>query len=179
MILSRLILRLLGWTVHITVPDYRKAIICVAPHTSNLDFFIGKLAYASVGRKAGFLMKKAWFFFPLGVLLRAMGGVPVDRSSKAPSLVDALIERYGCSERLVLVVTPEGTRKRVERWHTGFLRIAEAADIPVLLGVIDFATKRVIIKDLFVPSGDVEADMRRVKNYYKPYCGKYPGQFAT
>ena len=92
--ISKWILKIFGWTVDITVPDYPKSIICVAPHTSNWDFILGKLAYASVGRKAGFLMKDTWFFFPLGPIFRAIGGVPVARKHKGPSLVEQLIKRY-------------------------------------------------------------------------------------
>ena len=77
--------------MEITVPDYPKAIICVAPHTSNWDFIVGELAIRSVGRKAGFMMKSSWFFFPLGYLLKAIGGIPVVRSGKKSSLVDAIV----------------------------------------------------------------------------------------
>ena len=77
--LCQLLLKIAGWTVDVTVPDYPKCIICVAPHTSNWDFILGKLAYGAVGRKAGFLMKSSWFFFPLGCIFRAIGGIPVSR----------------------------------------------------------------------------------------------------
>lgn len=179
MSLSGTILRLMGWSVDITVPDYPKCIICVAPHTSNLDFIMGKLAYASVHRKAGFLMKKSWFFFPLGIFFRAIGGVPVDRSGRSGSLVTELVDRFRTSDRLALAITPEGTRKRTTRWHTGFLRIALEADIPIVLGAIDFATKRIIIKRTFAPTGDIEADIRAVKDYYKPFVGRHPHQFTS
>lgn len=88
-----------GWRVEVAVPDYAKCVICVAPHTSNWDFIWGKLAYGALGRKAGFLMKKEWFFFPLGNLFRAMGGIAVDRRC-ATSLTDQLAERFARSERL-------------------------------------------------------------------------------
>lgn len=88
-----MILRIFGWTVNITVPDYPKSIICVAPHTSNWDFIIGKLAYASVKRRAGFLMKDSWFFFPLGLIFKAMGGIPVPRGKKKGSLVESLVKK--------------------------------------------------------------------------------------
>ena len=83
----RFILHLLGWKVEVSVPDYPKCVICVAPHTSNTDFFLGKLAYLSIGRHAGFLIKKDWFFFPLNIIFRSMGGIPVDRS-KHSDLID-------------------------------------------------------------------------------------------
>lgn len=83
--ISHFILHLLGWKVEVSVPDYPKCVICVAPHTSNADFFLGKLAYMSIGRHAGFMIKKDWFFFPLNLILRSMGGVPVDRSKRIRS----------------------------------------------------------------------------------------------
>ncbi len=179
--LSGLILRIAGWKVKITVPDYPKCIICVAPHTSNWDFVIGKLAYSSIGRKAGFLMKSSWFFFPLGVFFKAIGGVPVerDKSRKGPSLVEQLIQRFKTSSKLSLAITPEGTRKRTDKWHTGFLRIAYEAHVPVLLGVLDFENKEVLITKELSPSGDIDKDMRAVKNYYSPFSGKHPQNFTT
>lgn len=176
--LSRQILKMAGWTVEITVPDYPKCLICVAPHTSNWDFILGKLAYASVGRKAGFLMKSSWFFFPLGLIFRAMGGIPVRRGNGS-SLVDTLVEKFRTSSRLVLAITPEGTRSRTSKWHSGFLHIARQADIPIALGVIDFGKKRISITDTFIPTGDVDADMRAIKNYYKGFKGKYPENFSA
>lgn len=173
------ILRLMGWKVSVSVPDLPRCIICVAPHTSNQDFLLGELAIRSVGRSAGFLMKKSWFFWPLGPIFRALGGVPVDRRPGSPSLVEALVERYRHSESLRLAITPEGTRSRTSRWHSGFLRIAYAADVPVMLAVIDFGTKHIFIRDMLETTGDIDADMRRVKDYYAPFKGKYPDKFTT
>lgn len=178
--ISAWILRKAGWKVECTVPDFPKAIICVAPHTSNLDFIIGKLAYAAIGRKAGFLMKSAWFFFPLGYFFRAIGGVPVYRNKAGGSdLTRQLIERFRASERLVIAITPEGTRSRTERWHTGFLRIAREAGVPIVLGAIDFRTKEVHLTDTFTPTDDIEADLRAVKDYYRPFTGRHPDQFTA
>ncbi len=172
------ILKLFGWSVEITVPDYPKCIICVAPHTSNWDFVLGKLAYASVGRHAGFLMKEAWFFFPLGLIFKAIGGIPVPRR-RGSSLVDEVAARFDSSERLAVAITPEGTRSRTSQWRTGFLRIAVKANVPVVLGVIDFPTKRIMIKNEFTPTTDIEVDMKAIKAFYRPYQGKYPEKFTT
>lgn len=172
------ILKLFGWKVDITVPDVPKAIICVAPHTSNWDFIIGKLAYGAVGRRAGFLMKEEWFFWPLGPIFRAIGGVPVARRSGA-DLTGTLIRRFESSDRLVLAITPEGTRSRTCRWHTGFLRIALEAKVPVMLGAIDFENKTVTITRQLDMTGDIEVDMRRVKEYYKGFKGRYPDKFCA
>ncbi len=173
------ILRLMGWSVSITVPDVDKCIICVAPHTSNWDFVVGKLAYASVGRDAGFLMKAQWFFWPLGCFFRAIGGIPVQRKNKTVSLTDVVVEKFRTSRRMQLAITPEGTRSRTSQWHTGFLHIAKRAGVPIQLGVLDYAAKRVMIDHTFEPTGDIEADLRRVKEFYKPYQGKYPEKFTT
>jgi len=176
--ISGLILKLFGWTVDIEVPDYEKALICVAPHTSNWDFIIGKLAYASVGRKAGFLMKEDWFFWPLGSIFRSIGGIPVPRRRKSGSLTGIIIDKFHAAQRLVLAITPEGTRSRNADWHTGFLYIAREAGVPLLLGAIDFAEKRVLIKTRFLPSGDIGADLKEIKSYYSRFKGKYPEKFA-
>ena len=101
--LFRAILRAAGWRVEVSTPDYPRCVICVAPHTSNWDFILGELAYGAIGRRAGFLMKKAWFFFPLNLLLRAMGGVPVERTA-ASSLTDVLADRFARSPRLAIAV---------------------------------------------------------------------------
>lgn len=177
--LSRFILNLFGWKVSITVPDFEKCIICVAPHTSNWDFVLGKLAYSSVGRKAGFLMKSSWFFFPLGLLFRAIGGIPVNRGKTRGNLVNTLVRQFNASSRLVIAITPEGTRSRTTEWHTGFLRIAREADIPLVLGAIDYKQKLISIDKVFRPYGSIESELRRVKDFYSQFTPLYPEKFST
>lgn len=177
--LASTLLRWAGWKVEITVPDYPKCIICVAPHTSNWDFVLGKLAYASVGRKAGFLIKSSWFVFPLGYIFRAMGGIPVYRGGGRSSVTKQVVEKFEHSQRLTIAITPEGTRSRTTQWHTGFLHIARMSGAKLVLGVIDAASKRIIIKDTFQPTDDVEADIKAIKQYYRPYRGVNPENFTT
>lgn len=179
--LSGLILKAAGWKVSVKAPDFDKCVVCVAPHTSNWDFVLGILSWWSVGRKAGFLMKDSWFFFPLGYLFKALGGIPVPRGRKRKgrSLVDTLVDRFNTAKQLNLAVTPEGTRSRVTDWHTGFLQIALRANVPVLLGVIDYEKKLVMVNEVFTPSGDIDKDMRLVKDYYKPFSGRYPEKFCA
>ena len=172
------ILKAFGWSVDITVPDYPKCIICVAPHTSNWDFIPGKLAYAAVGRHAGFLMKETWFFFPLGLLFRSIGGIPVPRR-RGGSLVSEVVSRFNSSTKMAVAITPEGTRSRTSQWRTGFLHIAREAHVPIVLGAIDFKTRRIMINTEFQPTGDLDADMRSIKRFYSPYEGKYPEKFTT
>ena len=176
--LCRLIFRKMGWQVEMTVPYRDKCIICVAPHTSNWDFIIAELYYHSIGRTAGFLMKKEWFFWPMGVLFRSMGGIPVERSRHV-SLTDRVAEAAIKAERFELAVTPEGTRSLATKWKRGFYFIALKAGLPIQLYTIDYKNKRIVCTKELVPSGDVEADMRLIMDYYRPYEGKYPGKFAV
>lgn len=177
------ILHWLGWEVDITAPRRDKCVICVAPHTSNWDFIYGLFAYRSLGRKANFLIKKAWFIFPMNLLMKSLGGIPVNTSKKKDgnrgSLTQAIIEDFKNRDYLNLAVTPEGTRKARSEWRTGFLRIAHGADVPIQLGVLDFKHKKIIIRDEFYTSGNLEADMAAVKSYYADYrdVARYPSQF--
>lgn len=179
MTLSGALLRLAGWKVDITVPDYPKCIICVAPHTSNWDFVLGKLAYMSVGRKAGFLMKESWFRFPLGCIFRALGGIPVSRKRPGSNLTDAIVQKFNESDRMTIAITPEGTRKRTTKWHTGFIYIAKEAGVPIALGVIDGGNRTIRINDAYIPGDDVESDMRYIKSYYSGITALYPDKFST
>lgn len=178
--LAAAILRALGWKVTVTVPDYSKSIVCVAPHTSNMDFILGELAYSSVGRKSGFLMKDTWFVWPLGCFFRAIGGIAVPRRKKGSRPVTEVVtEKFSTSDKLTIAITPEGTRSRTAQWHTGFLRIAYQAKVPIVLGVIDAPTKSIMIEHTFDITGDIDTDMRRIKEFYKPYTGINPDNFTT
>ena len=122
--------------------DLPKCIVCVAPHTSNWDFIVGKLFYTSIGCNAGFLIKKEWFFFPFNLLFNWLGGVPVDRG-KRTSVTDQMVERFKTSERFQLAVTPEGTRKRAKDWKKGFYFIALKANVPIVVAYFDYGKKEV------------------------------------
>lgn len=176
--LWRMALNVAGWKVDISAPRRNKCVICVAPHTSNWDFILGLCAYRSLGRRANFLMKDFWFFFPLGPLLKRLGGIPVERGKKG-SLTHQIVEMFYSRNYLNLAVTPEGTRSATDIWHTGFLRIAEEAGVAIQLGVIDYSGKRIMIRDEFVPSGDMESDMRFVRGYYSGLrdAARYPSKF--
>lgn len=162
----------------VDVPDYPKCVICVAPHTSNWDFFIGKLAYLSIGRYAGFMMKKEWFFPPLGSLLKSMGGVPVSRD-RHTDMVSQLVEIFKSRKRFSIAITPEATRKANADWKKGFYYIARDAEVPIVLAYIDYKDKEVGIKEVFMPTGDVEKDIRMIKSYYKSFHARRPENFVT
>lgn len=176
--LARLILKAIKWEVKIVTPPAKKCIICIAPHTSNWDFIICELAIRSAGIKSGFLMKAAWFFFPLGYLFRAIGGIPVVRSRRT-NLSSAVAEKFNQSESLIIAITPEGTRSKVEKWHKGFLYIAYEANVPLFLAKLDFSKRVISLECEYNCTGNIEEDMINIKTFYKDCVGKHPERFTT
>ncbi len=167
---------LLRWKAKVSVPDFKKCIICAAPHTTNWDLFMGKLFINAIGRKSGFLMKKEWFFFPFGAIFRRMGGIPVHRD-KHTSMVDHLIRQVKKSDTFHLAITPEGTRSANPDWKKGFYYIALGAQIPIVLIGIDYEKRCIVADKYLMPSGDVDKDMRDIKLYFRNFKGKYPEKF--
>lgn len=168
--------RLLGWKAKVAVPDFDKCIICAAPHTTNWDLIMGKLFITSIGRRSGFLMKKEWFFFPLGCLFRRMGGIPVHRDKKT-SMVEQIVKQIEQSHTFHLAVTPEGTRSANPNWKKGFYYMALGARIPIVLIGIDYDKKCITAEKYILPSGDIDKDMREIKTYFKDFKGKHPERF--
>lgn len=173
-----LLYKCLGYSKEVTVEHPDKYIICLAPHTSNWDFFYGQLYCHAEGMKANFLMKKEWFFWPLGMLFRKMGGIPVFRQ-KHMSMTDALAESAINETVFHLTITPEGTRKPNPDWKKGFYYIALKANIPILLYALDYEKKKIVCTKSFVPTGDVDNDMLQIKQYYRGFVGKKPEYFAV
>lgn len=163
--------KLLGWKADVTEDIPKKCIICVAPHTSNRDFLIGQLYAQSQGFSAGFLMKKEWFFWPLGVFFRKLGGISVYRQKKS-SLTDYLAQKAMEMDEFRLAITPEGTRSLVATWKRGFYYIAQKAGIPIMLFAIDAQNRTVVCHRVLWPCGDADKDMREVMEYYRPYISR-------
>ena len=174
--LSRWLLKTTGWKYVITVPEPPKSVLCVAPHTSNWDFILGKLLYWAEDRNASFLMKKSWFFFPVGNVLRAMGGVPVDRSRKS-SVTQQVVDLFNSRETFHIAITPEGTRKRVKKWKMGFYQIAIQANVPIQLAYLDYEKKELGITRIFYPTGDEKADLLEVQQFFANVTARFPKQF--
>ena len=173
---SWLLYKHMGWTVNVTEPHPDKFIICLAPHTSNWDFLIGQLYNKSQGLKSNFLMKKEWFFWPLG--FRRMGGIPVWRS-KHTSMTDNLAETAKKLPAFKLCITPEGTRSLNPEWKKGFYFIAQKANIPILLYGVDYERKLIQCTKTIIPNGNVDEQMREIKLYFKSFKGKHPENFTT
>lgn len=174
---SWLLYRCMGWRVEITEPHPDKYIICLAPHTSNWDFIMGQLFSGAVGLKSNFLMKKEWFFWPLDMLWRHIGGIPVYRK-KHTSMTDDLAEAALKAKTFHLCVTPEGTRSYNPEWKKGFYFIAYKSGIPILLYGVDYEKKLIQCNKSIIPSGDYEQDIKEIKSYFKNFKGKHPENFT-
>ncbi len=172
-----LLYKRLHWTADVTQEHPDKYIICLAPHTSNWDFVIGQLYIRARGMKSNFLMKKEWFFWPLGCLFRAIGGIPVERK-KHTSMTDSMAETARQAKVFHLCITPEGTRSRVEEWKKGFYFIALKAQLPILLYGLDYERRLIQCTRTIIPSGNLDEDMRQIKLYFKDFKGKRPENFT-
>lgn len=167
----------MGWTKNVSEDHPEKFIICLAPHTSNWDFMLGQLYMRAEGMKINFLMKKEWFFWPLGPIFKSLGGIPVYRQKKT-SMTDAMAETAKKAEQFRLCITPEGTRSKTAEWKKGFYFIALKAGLPILLYGVDYEKKLISCKKTVIPIGDVETDMRDIKLYFKDFKGKKPENFT-
>lgn len=170
--------RVLGWKAEFKVDIPDKCVLCVAPHTSNWDLMYGKIFYGAYGRKVKFMMKREWFFFPLGYIFRSMGGIPVNRGKKT-SLVEQMSQRFSNNSYFNLAITPEGTRKPNPNWKKGFYYIAQGADVPIILIGIDYVEKLITVGKELIPSGDIDQDMPIIKDFFKGFTGKNPKNFVT
>lgn len=177
--IARLILKLAGWHFKGEIPKEKKAVIISVPHTSGWDFVWGKLTFMSLGIPTYILMKKEFFFFPLGILLRALNVIPVDRGNKENKIVELMVEEFAKRDRMYLTITPEGSRKRRKKWKKGFLAIALAAKVPVYLGRIDYKGKFCETGPIFWPTGDMEADLKFVMESYRDANPRHPEFFST
>ena len=161
----------------VTEPMPEKCIIALAPHTSNWDFIVGNLYSRAKRFHCDFLMKKEWFFWPMGILMRRLGGIPVYRSKQMHS-TDIIAQQAKQAKKVRLCITPEGTRKAQPDWKKGFYYIALKAELPILLFGLDYGQKRIVCTKTVIPSGDLDRDMRDIKVYYKDFKGKKPENFT-
>lgn len=175
--LGRSAFRLGGWHFVGALPNLPKFVVIVAPHTSNWDFFVGVAALFSLGLRISFLGKDSIFRGPMGPIMRWLGGIAVDRSVSKDRVSDS-VGAFKSRDQLVVGVTPEGTRKRVENWKTGFYHVARGADVPIVPVAFDYARKAVIIGPPFNPTGDADRDIVRLRQFYSGVTAKRPENFA-
>ncbi len=186
-IISRLLLMVKGWTYNVDIiKPIDKCVLIIAPHTSAWDMALGKAIFVLSKIPAKIAVKKEAFFWPLNWLLRYLGAIPIDRTPKDGSkqrisLVDAMANSIKKEKKIVMVITPEGSRGKRKQWKTGFYHIALKANVPIALGYLDFDVKEGIIEKIIYPTGDMDKDMREIMDFYKDktHLGKYPNRCVT
>ena len=174
---ASVLLKLLGWRHDFLLPPEKRVLVVVYPHTSNWDFLWGILSRWSSGWPISWVAKHTLFFWPMGIVLKSWGGIPVNRTA-TDGFVENLAKTIHQSEYMVLSITPEGTRSYRDHWKSGFYRIAMAADIPVGIGYVDYATRTVGVSEYFRLSGDEAADMRRIAEAYANRGARNPANAA-
>jgi 1-acyl-sn-glycerol-3-phosphate acyltransferase len=170
---GRTYLKLTGWKIEGELPNLPKFVVAVAPHTSNWDFPTGAAAMFALDFKLSYIGKHTLFRPPFGAMFRWMGGIPIDRS--VPNgMVDSSMRAFGNSGELVLVIAPQGTRKPVPRFKSGFLRIARGAGVPVLLAALDYGSRSIRLGPLVYPGEDIEVERERMECHFSAFKGKCP-----
>ncbi len=167
------ILALFGWQLDIVLPKEQKFVLIGAPHTSNWDFPLSLLAFWTIKLKIYWVAKKQMFWGPLHYLFTPLGGIPVDRKS-SDGFIEQITKRFEQTDEMVLTIAPEGTRSKTEYWKSGFYRIAVAADVPICLAYVDASKKRLGFSEIMHPSGDIDADMKVIADFYKNIKGLKP-----
>lgn len=167
-----------GWRIEGGINEnIKKCVLIAAPHSSNWDFVFGFGALALFGFKVKYLAKKELFVFPLKRMFLSLGGIPVDRT-KSNSLADAIADLFNSHDRLYIVFTPEGTRSRVSKWKSGFYYAALKANVPIVMGYLDYKEKVAFIGPGFMPSGDKRKDFETIREFYSGVTAKNPENFS-
>jgi 1-acyl-sn-glycerol-3-phosphate acyltransferase len=172
--LCRFYLNIIGWKIGSTLdPSVKKCVLVGAPHTSNMDYPITLATLYASGVKVRFLAKRSLFNFPLGILMRSTGGIPVDRS-RHHNMVEGMIDMFTRYDQLILLIPVEGTRSYVKEWKSGFYHTAVGANVPIALGYLDYGKKVAGYGDLFYPTGDYQKDLAEIQNFYRQFTARYP-----
>ncbi len=178
-------LGLMGWEIdnHWDL-DIDQCVMIAAPHTSNWDALYARLALKALGVNVRLTIKDSYMKFPFGPFVRAMGGIGIDRSVKQqdqqrPSMVQLMSDLFKTHPKLVMLVTPEGTRAKQEQWKTGFYHVAVAAGLPIALAYMDYAKKKTGVGKIVYPSGDYEKDMTEIMAFYENIHAKFPEKFSV
>ena len=174
---ARWFLRLTGWELEGSRPVETRFVLIAAPHTSNWDLPYLLALGAMYDVKISWMGKHQLFRPPLGWVMRAVGGIPIVRHQRR-NMVDQMLEAFSSREEMALVVPVEATRARTEHWKSGFYHIASQADVPIVMGYLDYARKRGGFGPSLTPSGDVRRDMDELRAFYEPIVGRHPEDFG-
>ncbi|KAF7774400.1 hypothetical protein PCIT_a0836 [Pseudoalteromonas citrea] len=175
--LGSTILKVLGWRIKGAFPNEAKFIAAVAPHTSNWDFVIAIAVKLKLGLRVKFLGKHSIFVGPFGYLLKKMGGIAIDRRA-AHGVVEQITQQFNQQDALVLGIAPEGTRKYAPHWKTGFLHMANAANVPVVPMLLDYRSKTFFVLPVLTVNNNIDYELTRVKKQFPKNAAKYPSQVS-
>lgn len=171
--LGRCLLRGFGWTLQGEIPNRPQFIIAVAPHTSNFDFVLTVGVILSLGLKTSYFAKASLFRFPLGMVMRLFGGIAIDRST-SNGMVEQMAAQFAASPKMILGIAPEGTRRNVRKWRSGFALIAQAANVPVQPAIVNYASKVVTFSRLIDDVADADETLRTMQHAAAQGQGKKP-----
>jgi 1-acyl-sn-glycerol-3-phosphate acyltransferase len=167
------LIRLTGWKLAVNLPPTNKFVMVGAPHTSNWDLWYALLIMYGAGIRFNWVGKDSLFWWPLGVFLRRLRGIPVNRHSRT-NFVQQVVNLFHERESLMIAIAPEGTRSRTEGWRTGFYYIALGAEVPIALGYVDYKTRTIGVGGYLTPTGDLEADFTQIQAFYADKQGRWP-----
>ena len=183
--LAALSLKSLGWTIdNHWSPEINQCVMIAAPHTSNWDALYARLALKALGVNVRLTIKDSYMKLPFGPLVRAMGGIGIDRTPKNAgeprlSMVQVMTDLFKHHPKLVMLVTPEATRAKQEEWKTGFYHVAISAGVPIALAYMDYAKKKTGVGKIVYPTGDYEKDMAEIMDFYAQISAKFPEKFSV
>ncbi|RKG34750.1 acyltransferase [Acinetobacter tianfuensis] len=175
----------MGWEIDNHWPlDLDQCVMIAAPHTSNWDALYARLALKALGVNVRITIKDSYMKLPFGPFVRAMGGIGIDRRPKQASeerlsMVQVMSDLFKTHDKLVMLVTPEGTRAKQEKWKTGFYHVAVTAGVPIALAYMDYAKKKTGVGKIVYPTGDYEKDMAEIMAFYASISAKFPEQFSV
>lgn len=173
-----------GWKIVEPIPtEAKRCVLIAAPHTSNWDMVYTRACFDKLKIPLRFTIKKEWLPFPFGWILKPMGALGIDRSPKQkggerPSMVEVMVELFQKHQDLCMLITPEGTRKKVTKWKTGFYYVALQAQVPIVCGYLDYKKKEAGMGLVLFPSGDLAEDMKKIMQFYKNITPKFPENFS-
>ena len=173
--IAQIFLRLIGWRTHVIHPRTSSYVLIGAPHTSNWDFGLMLLLMAAEQLPIRFMGKDTLFRGPLGLLMRSLGGIPVNRRERT-NLVDQIAAKFEVHDDLIIGLAPEGTRGKTLHWKSGYYFIAMKARVPIVMAYLDYGNKVVGIGPSFTPSGDIHADFEIIRAFYGGIVGKNPNK---
>ena len=175
----------MGWKTDDQWPEHiQQCVMIAAPHTSNWDALYARLALKALGVNVRLTIKDSYMKFPFGPFVRAMGGIGIDRRPKQkgearPSMVEVMTDLFKTHPQLVMLVTPEATRAKQEKWKTGFYHVAINAGVPIALAYMDYVKKEAGVGKIIYPTGDFEVDMAEIMAFYANIQPKFPHQFSV